>query len=169
MVAGTPTPTATPGQGVDLSITKRGPPNVASGQMFSYAIVVLNAGPGTALAVTVTDPLPTGTVFVSCTSSQGTCTGPPVGQNGTVTFDLGSLAPGASATAAIQVQVTASFGQLVNTATVTTSSDDRNPNNNASTTTTLIGGAIPTLSPKMLALLAAALAGLAVFLIRRSG
>jgi hypothetical protein len=57
----------------------------------------------------------------------------------------------------------------VNTATVTTSSDDTDPNNNASTNTTLIGGAIPTLSPKMLSLLAGALAALAIFLIRRSG
>jgi uncharacterized repeat protein (TIGR01451 family) len=134
-----------------------------------YSIDVANAGPGTALAVTVTDPLPSGTVFDSCASSQGTCTGPPVGQGGTVTFDLGTLAAGGTATASIRVQVTAAFGQLVNTATVTTSSDDTNPDNNASTTTTLIGGAIPTLSAKMLALLAAALAALAVFLIRRTG
>ncbi len=87
-----------------------------------------------------------------------------------MTIDLGALAPGASATATIQVQVTAAFGQLVNTATVTTSSDDTDPDNNSSsTTTTLIGGAIPTLSGEMLALLAAALAALAVFLIRRTG
>jgi uncharacterized repeat protein (TIGR01451 family) len=155
---------------VDLMITKRGSPNpVASGQILRYSIVVLNGGPGTAQAVTVTDPLPAGTVFVSCASSQGTCTGPPVGANGTVTFSMGSLAPGASVTASIQVQVTAAFGQLVNTATVTTSSDDTDPNNNASTATTLIGGAIPTLSPKMLSVLAAALAAMAIFLIRRSG
>ncbi len=32
--------------------------------MLRYAIVVLNGGPGTAQAVTVTDPLPAGTVFV---------------------------------------------------------------------------------------------------------
>ena len=105
---------------------------------------------------------------MSCVSSQGTCTGPPVGANGTVTFDLGALAPGASVTATIQVQVTAAFGQLVNTATVTTTSDDNDPNNNSSTATVLIGGAIPTLSVEMLALLAAALAAMAVFLIRRS-
>jgi uncharacterized repeat protein (TIGR01451 family) len=142
---------------------------VASGQVFNYSIVVLNAGPGTALNVAVTDPLPAGTAFVGCTSSQGTCSGPPVGSGGTVTFAIGTLSPGSSATATIQVQVTAAFGQLVNTATVTTSSDDTNPDNNASTTSTLIGGAIPTLSAKMLALLAAALAGLAVFLIRRTG
>ena len=132
-------------------------------------MVVLNAGPGTALAVTVTDPLPAGTAFLSCASSQGTCTGPPVGQNGPVTADLGSLAPGASATVSISVQVTAAFGQLENTATVTTSSNDRNPQNNASTATSVIGGAVPTLSAEMLVLLAAALAAMAVFLIRRSG
>jgi uncharacterized repeat protein (TIGR01451 family) len=155
---------------VDLLITKRGSPNpVASGQILLYSIVVLNGGPGTAQAVTVTDPLPAGTVFESCAASQGTCTGPPAGTNGTVIFDLGSLAPGASATATIQVQVTAAFGQLVNTATVTTSSDDTNPDNNASTATILVGGAIPTLSPKMLSLLAAALAAMAIFLLRRSG
>ena len=154
---------------MDLLITKRGSPNpVASGQMLRYALVVLNGGPGTAQAVTVTDPLPAGTVFVSCVSSQGTCMDPPVGTNGTVTVDLGSLAPGASATVTIQVQVTAAFGQLVNTATVTTSSDDTHPDNNSSTATVLIGGAIPTLSGEMLALLAAALAAMAIFLIRRS-
>jgi uncharacterized repeat protein (TIGR01451 family) len=155
---------------VDLTIMKRGSPNpVASGQILVYSIVVLNGGPGTAQAVAVTDPLPVGTVFESCASSQGTCTGPPIGSNGTVSFSLGSLAPGASATATIQVQVTAAFGQLVNTATVTTSSDDTNPDNNASTSTTLVGGAIPTLDAKMRLVLAAALAAMAIFLIRRSG
>ncbi len=84
-----------------------------------------------------------------------------------MTFNLGTLVPGASATATIFVQVTAATGQLVNTATVTTSSDDTNPDNDASTATALIGGSIPTLSREMLILLAAALAGLAVLLIRR--
>jgi uncharacterized repeat protein (TIGR01451 family) len=165
----TPTPTRTPAPGrVDLSISKQAYPNpVGPGQTLRYSLVVLNGGPGIASDVTITDPLPAGTVFVSCAPSQGTCTGPPVGQNGTVTFNLGTLVPGASATATIHVQVTATFGQLVNTATVTTSSDDTNPDNDASTSTSLIGGSVPTLSPEMLALLAGALAGLAVLLLRR--
>jgi uncharacterized repeat protein (TIGR01451 family) len=155
---------------VDLSITKRGSPNpVATGQLLTYSIVVLNGGPGTALAVSVTDPLPAGTVFFDCTASQGSCAGPPQGQNGTVTFNLGSLTAGSSATATIQVEVTAVSGPLVNTATVTTSSDDTNPNNDSSTTTVLIGGSIPTLSGTMLALLAVALAALGMLLLRRTG
>ena len=154
---------------MDLSITKRGSPNpVGPGQVLHYAIVVLNGGPATAQGVTVTDPLPAGTVFLNCTASQGTCAGPPVGQNGTVTADLGALSAGASATINISVQVTAANGQLRNTATVTTSSHDTNPDNNASSSTALIGGSIPTLSRETLVLLAAALAALAVFLIRRT-
>lgn len=155
---------------MDLSITKRGSPNpVASGQILVYSLVVLNGGPGTALAVAINDPLPEGTLFVDCVSSQGVCAGPPPGQNGTVTVDLGTLTPGSSAIASIQVQVTAAFGQLMNTATVTTSSDDTNPDNNASSATALIGGSIPTLSGTMLALLALALAALGILVIRRNG
>jgi uncharacterized repeat protein (TIGR01451 family) len=153
-----------------LSITKQSSPNpVATDQILTYSVVVLNAGPGTALAVKITDPLPMGTVFLDCTSSQGSCSGPPQGQNGTVTFDLGSLTAGSSATATIHVEVTAVSGQLLNTATVTTSSADTNPDNNASSTTSLIGGSIPTLSGSMLALLAAALAALGILLLRPTG
>jgi uncharacterized repeat protein (TIGR01451 family) len=142
---------------------------VATGQLLTYSIVVRNAGPGTALAVAIADPLPTGTVFIDCTTSQGSCAGPAQGQNGTVTFDVGSLASGASITATIQVEVTAVSGQLLNTATVTTSSDDTDPDNNSSSTTSLIGGSIPTLSGPMLALLALALAALGILLLRRTG
>ena len=41
-----------------LSITKVAPPLVKTGTTLSYGIAVLNLGPGTATAVTVTDPVP---------------------------------------------------------------------------------------------------------------
>src|SRR5216684_2173997 len=71
----------------------------------------LNAGPLSAASVSVTDPLPAGTTFVSCSTSQGTCSGPPVGTNGTVTATLGTIASAGSATFTIVVNVTASTQQ----------------------------------------------------------
>lgn len=89
----------------------------ATRALSTYTIGVSNAGPQSAASVSVTDPLPAGTTFVSCSTSQGTCSGPPVGTNGTVTATLGTIASAGSATFTIVVNVTALNGTLNNTAT----------------------------------------------------
>jgi uncharacterized repeat protein (TIGR01451 family) len=166
-----PTPTLTPtpgGLACDLSITKTAAPNpVQPGQAVVYSIVAANAGPASALAVTLTDPLPGGVVFVSCQSSQGSCAGPPPGSGGTVTADLGTIPAGGGATLTITATVVAPAGSISNTATVDTSTPDTNPDNDSSTSIVVGGATIPTLSPGMLALFAGLLAAAGALVLRR--
>jgi uncharacterized repeat protein (TIGR01451 family) len=137
------------------------------GQELTYAVSVSNLGPDPAVALTITDPLPSGTAFVSCTAVPGTCSGPAVGTNGTVTANAGTLAVGASAQLTIVVRVTAGGGTLVNTATASSSTPDPDPDNNHSTVVTSVGAGIPMVSPPLLGLLALLLAGAGVWLVRR--
>ncbi len=133
-----PTPTATPPPPADLSVVKSAPASAATGTQITYSIVASNTGPG-AVNVTVTDPLPSGTTFVSCTSAIGTCSGPNPGTNGTVVANLGQMGPGGSANISITVTLTASAGTSIsNTATVAPVASDPNPTNNTSSATTLV-------------------------------
>ena len=90
----------------DLGITLSAPARVISGGNLTYSISVSNAGKVTATGVSITDALPTGTVFSSASTSQGTVQAPLVGSNGTVTINVGSLATGAKATVSIITSVT---------------------------------------------------------------
>jgi uncharacterized repeat protein (TIGR01451 family) len=133
----TPTPTATPSPPADLSVVKSAPASAATGTQITYSIVASNAGPGS-VNVTVTDPLPGGTTFVSCTSAIGTCSGNP-GTNDTVVANLGQMGPGGSANISITVTLTASAGTSIsNTASVAPVATDPNPANNTSSATTLV-------------------------------
>jgi uncharacterized repeat protein (TIGR01451 family) len=99
----------------------------------TYTFAVTNYGPWVSSNVTLTDTLPTGVAFVSATAQQGSC----AHDNGVVTCNLGSLASGGSATAAITATATAT-GALTNTATVSGSGTDPNPGNNSATATTTV-------------------------------
>src|SRR5262249_47253976 len=110
---------------------------------------------------------PSGTTFVSCETTPGTCSGPPPGSTGTVTASFGTLGAGASATLTIVVNVTMPSGYLVNTATATSSTPDPDPGNNSSTAVTAVGASIPILSPPLLGLLALLLATAGFWLARR--
>jgi hypothetical protein len=102
-------------------------------------MTVSNGGKATATGVVVSDALPDGTLFASATASQGTIAAPPVGSNGTVTIDLGSLANGAKATISIVATVTAAPGtELNDTATVTAITQDLNSRNNSATEKTTV-------------------------------
>jgi uncharacterized repeat protein (TIGR01451 family) len=134
----TPTPTATPSPPADLSVVKSAPASAATGTQIVYSIVASNAGPGS-VNVTVTDALPGGTTFVSCTSAIGTCSGPNPGTNGTVVANLGQMGPGGSANIAITVTLTASAGTSIsNTASIGPVATDPNMANNTSSATTLV-------------------------------
>ena len=93
----------------DVSVDKSASPEpVTAGEALSYDVTVTNAGPSTADEVTLVDQLPAGVTFVSATVP-GTV-GATCGANavtGLVTCDLGSLLPGAVATAVINVIVEA--------------------------------------------------------------
>jgi len=137
----TSTPTPTPPPPADLSVLKSAPATAATGTTITYMVVVTNNGPGSANNVTVNDPLPTGTTFVSCVPSIGTCSGPNVGTNGTVTANLGLMGAAGSATLTIMANITALPGTSVsNTATVSQTPPSADPimaNNLASAATTV--------------------------------
>lgn len=135
-----PTPTPTPAP-ADLEISKTGSPStVTSGNTLTYTILVTNNGPGFSLGVNVTDPLPVGTTFISCTASQGSCSGPAAGSNGTVTANFGTIGAPGFATLSIAVNVTAPGGvTLTNTAVVTSSTPDTDISNNQASTSTTVG------------------------------
>lgn len=137
------------------------------GQDLTYTVTVANLGPDPAAATTLVDPLPAGTVFVSCASVPGNCAGPPPGTNGTVTADLGTMGVGATAQVTIVVRVTAANGALVNTARGSSTTPDPDPDNNHSSVVTTVGAGIPMVSPPLFGLLALLLAAAGVWFVRR--
>src|SRR2546426_895241 len=125
----------------DVSITKTASPDpVSVGSNLTYTITVTNNGPDSATGVTVSDPLPPNTTFVSATPSQGSCTG-----TSTVVCNLGTLANAARATITIVVRPT-SAGTITNTASVTANEVDPNSANNTATQVTTVSGPRVTLS-----------------------
>jgi uncharacterized repeat protein (TIGR01451 family) len=119
----------------NLSIVKSGPATVAAGGSVTYALDVFNAGPSDAVAVTVTDALPTGVAFVSASGTGWTC-----GQAaGVVTCTRPALPTGTSApTITVVVTAPAQAGTLVNTAIVSTLTIDPVPGNNSSSVSTSV-------------------------------
>jgi len=115
----------------DVAITKTGPPSAAAGFPIVYTITVTNNGPSDASAVTVNDPTPAGTTFVSNT---GACT---------TAFPcaIGTLTPGQTKTITTTFTTPANFTgtSIANSATVTTTTTDPNAGNNTSTVTTPFG------------------------------
>jgi len=128
----TAVPSALAANTADLEIFKSGRPDpVAAGQYVSYEIVVTNHGPQSANGVTVTDPLPNRTQFVSATFG---CTyaAPPTHK---VTCPLGTIASGDSVGLEVVVRLNdfSFHGLLSNTASVTTTDTDPTPANNSAT------------------------------------
>lgn len=125
----------------DVAISKTATASTTIGGNITYTLTVTNNGgtpPNTANLVTVTDPLPTGTTFVSATTTVGSCSGTAV-----VTCNLGNMVSGATETITI-VATNNSAGTKGNTATVsvdTSTTYDPNPTNNSSTATTAVTGA----------------------------
>jgi uncharacterized repeat protein (TIGR01451 family) len=118
------------GASADLSITKVAvgvPTPLLVGSTFSYTLTASNAGPSTATAVVVTDVLPATLDLVS--TDCGAAYADP-----TLTWNIGTLAPGANAVCNLSV-VVAELGPIVNTATIASATADPNGANNASTST----------------------------------
>ena len=111
----------------------------APGQTLTYTLTFTNTGVGPAHNVTITDTLPTGVSYQSC--SLGSLAGSCSASGGTVTFTLTNpLAAGGSASVTITVLVTASGpATLTNTATLnyTDSANNPRPAVTASDTTTV--------------------------------
>ncbi|GIX00173.1 MAG: hypothetical protein KatS3mg111_3505 [Pirellulaceae bacterium] len=119
---------------IDLQVTKADNVDpVVAGQSLIYTIVVTNNGPSTANGVTVTDVLPSGVTFTSVTASQGTASH----SGGTITAQLGTLAPNATATVTVNVEVNGDTrGSLTNTATVSADETDTDQTNDSATQVT---------------------------------
>jgi uncharacterized repeat protein (TIGR01451 family) len=120
----------------DLALSMRnGPDPVSIGGEETYEITVRNYGPNTATSTVVTDALPTGLTFVSCTTKKGSCTGPAKGSSGTVTVNAGELESSREFIVQIVVQVNASPGNISNTVSVSSSRFDAWPGNNTASAT----------------------------------
>ncbi len=116
---------------VDLAVQKSASANpIFTGQNVTYTITVKNVStPFSATNVALTDVLPASLNFVSATTSQGSLITPPVGSSGTVTANLGTLAPNATATVTITVSSTTS-GVVVNSASATSTETEATPATN---------------------------------------
>ena len=122
----------------DLEIYKKDSPDpVQAGNRLTYTLTVTNYGPSNATSVVVTDTLPSGVTFVSATSGQGTARE----QNGIVTWNIGNLANGTTATLTIVITVPSSAEEgsiLINTASVNATENDPYTDNNTTTQTTSV-------------------------------
>ena len=144
------------GPNADLAILNVGLAKIGTGKKMTYAIVATNLGPNSADGVQITNPLPTGTTFVSgsgtniscsvvnrrltCTTTNFTCS---VVAN-VPTCNVGSIAPltwsalnGVALTLTLQVNATAG-SVLKDTATISSQNADSKSNNNSSTVTTSV-------------------------------
>jgi uncharacterized repeat protein (TIGR01451 family) len=115
----------------DLSLTKTDAPDpVAPRGTLTYTLVATNHGTNPAVGAGILDTLPADVTFV--TASAG-CTHSGV----KVDCDLGTLAPGASATVTIRVTPKRT-GVITNTATAGSLVPDPDPSNNTATTATTV-------------------------------
>lgn len=112
-----------------------------TGLPVTYTLSVLNAGPAVANAVTLTDLLPVGGVFVGATVSQGTFTN--IG--GQVSFQFGSLSTNGVATATITV-LPGQVGVVTNRASVSAARTELTPADNAASVVTTVGAPAPVIT-----------------------
>ncbi len=124
----------------DLSITQTDAPDpVIAGNDVIYTIDFANNGASDARNVSLSDPLPAGTRFVSATAPAGwTIAAPAFFGTGTVTFTKTTAASGESGTFQIHVNTAGSVAgtTLTNTVSVSSSTTDPNPANDSATATT---------------------------------
>lgn len=118
----------------DLSLGMAATPQPAiAGAQLAYTLWVTNNGPATANTVSVTDTLPAGAQYVSGTTATGTVTN----QSGTVTWSVGSLANGATASLSLVV-IPSATGSLTNTAVAASGVSDLYPENNTVTSVSAV-------------------------------
>ncbi|MBY0338792.1 MAG: DUF11 domain-containing protein [Acetobacteraceae bacterium] len=109
-------------------------PTVYAGGTFTYHLKATNSGNDAAANATITDALPAGLTSVSATDG-GTATG------NTVSWNLGTLAAGASKQVAVTVKVDAGVAPgavFANTAVISSPTHDPNGGNNTNTENTQV-------------------------------
>ncbi|HWE40337.1 MAG TPA: DUF11 domain-containing protein [Isosphaeraceae bacterium] len=126
------------GPAADLAVTASGPSGATEGDSVTYTINVTNTSTSNSgTGVVLTDTLGANLSFVSATTPQGSFS-----QSGAVvTFSLGTLAPGATATLTVTARATED-GSTSDSATVSSSSSDPNSSNNTAAVATTVAEAI---------------------------
>ena len=97
-------------QSPTLEVDKEGPASLGLRKTGEYTVAVTNSGDTTATNVTLTDELPAGLTFVSSTPEAASSDG------STVTWSLGDIEPGGSASVTMVLTASAT-GEQINTAT----------------------------------------------------
>lgn len=137
----TATATTTVFNAADVEIVSKTdtPDPVVATSDITYTIAFINRGPNTANSVTVTDPIPDNTTFVSAAfpAGWGRTDGVIAGGTGDIVFAKASVAGSETALLTLVVKVNAGFaGTITNTATAATVSTDPIPLDNSNSTTT---------------------------------
>lgn len=117
----------------DLSITKTDSADpVTTGDALTYTLTVSNLGPDPATEVVVSDQLPAGLGFVSVTPAECGFI------DGVVTCSFASLPVGDSVIVTVNTTVTATTGELVNSAVVASAVTDLDSSNNTAVESTTV-------------------------------
>src|SRR3954447_3947702 len=130
----------------DFGVTKTGPDTAAADTTITYTISVTNQGPDSG-DVALSDPLPSGTTFVSLSRTSGptgTCSTPAVGAGGTVSCSWSAFAGGATAIYSLSVHIapaTAPGTFITNVANVSSATDPNSENDSSPATTEVSGAA----------------------------
>ncbi len=122
----------------DLTLTKvASSTSGTQGQTISYTVTLVNLGPSVASNVTLTDILSAGLSLISASGNNGTASiaGASVGAT------TASLQVGATLTLVVNATVTASSGNITNTAVGTSTTPDPTPTNTVTVVTPVIGNA----------------------------
>lgn len=120
--------------GVDLALGMIDSPDpVIIGSNLTYTITVTNNGPNQAKGVVLNQSLPASVVFVSASTSQGSC----LQSGGSVSCSLGNMDVGTTATVTVLVTPTTP-GLISSTASVTSNQPDFEPSNNSITVSTRV-------------------------------
>src|SRR5207249_4218650 len=125
-----------------LTINKTdGPDPVNAGSNITYTINYSNAGNANATGVFITDTIPANTSFVSATGG-GTQAA------GVVTWNIGALATGASASVQLVVQVSPALpsGSTITNGTYSIDSNETAPTSGAPVTTSVLSSAVVTMT-----------------------
>src|SRR6185436_4772710 len=128
----------------DLTITKSdGVTNVNAGGATTYIIRVTNNGPSDVSLAILSDPAVAGLnkIAVACSATAGQCVTPPtIAELESGTFALPSLASGEFYEITVTADVTATSGNVTNTATITApaGTTDPTPGNNTDSDTDTI-------------------------------
>ena len=117
------------------------------GQALTYTVTVVNRGPDAADAVMLERPAAGGRHVHLLRGQPGHLLRTRGGRQRNRDGGLRDIAVGGSATVTIVVNVTVTYGNLVNTATATSTTPAPDPDNNHDTAVTTVGSGIPMLSP----------------------